>query len=131
MLDRLRRHRLPLAGGLFVIVAVVVTLLATRSDEGPRTLNLGELQAAIDDGEIASATIVSRRDRVQGELTGGEEFVVNYPAEYEAEVTTALLDAGLDPETDNQTDPLWMRLLLSLLPVLLIMGVLIYLVTSL
>ncbi|MBK5222414.1 MAG: ATP-dependent zinc metalloprotease FtsH [Acidimicrobiia bacterium] len=71
------------------------------------------------------------RGRVKGELIGGEEFVADYPAEFEAEITTALLDAGLEPEIDNQTEPLWMRLLLSLLPVILIMGVLIYLVTSL
>ncbi|QGG96502.1 ATP-dependent zinc metalloprotease FtsH [Actinomarinicola tropica] len=129
-METLRRFRW-IAAAVAVVLVLVVVVLVRGSGGGPDELTLGELEQRLADGEVTAATVRSRSDRVVGELADGTEFTADYPAEFEADLTRALLDADVSLETDTQTDPLWMRLLLSFVPVLLIVGILIYLVVSL
>ena len=128
-MEQLKRYRFVIAAVLVALV-VLVGVLARQGDD-VREISLGELEQLLADDQIETATIRSRSDRVTGELTSGDHYSLEYPAEYEARLTETLLEAGVDPDTDTQGDPLWVRLALSLLPIVLIVGILLYLVSTL
>jgi cell division protease FtsH len=130
MMELLRKHRV---GALVVAlgVALVAAALLTRGGgDGPESYTLAEFEALTVAGEVESLTIFARDDRVRGQLVDGTEFTLAYPAEYEGELTTRLLDNDVPFETDVQRDPLWLRLLLTFFPILIIAGILLYLIFS-
>ena len=104
-----------------------------RQGDDPEELTLTEFRAAIDDGEVESATLKDRSNEVSGELADGTEFKVTYPAEFADELATELGDAepAIDLEVDQQQEPFWTSLLLSLLPMLLLIGAFFFLINSL
>jgi len=129
MIEFIRRQRVPLLIVALAVVAMVVVLL-TRGGDGRESLTMAEFDQRVADGQVESLTIYSREDEVRGDLVDGTSFALEYPAEYEGELTARLLDAGVDVETDAQHDPLWLRLLLTFLPILIIAGILLYLIYS-
>jgi cell division protease FtsH len=128
MMDRMRRHRTVVLA-VAVVVAFVVMLVVTRTD-APDEISLTEFEALAVAGSIDEVTIYSRSDRVDGTLTDGTDFRVQYPGEYESELTSRLIEAEVPFETNAQGDPLWFRLLLTFFPILIIGGLLLYFIIS-
>jgi cell division protease FtsH len=128
MFELIRRHRVPV---LIVAVGLAVLALAllTGGDD-TESITLGEFEALAAAGEIDSVTVYSRDDRITGERADGSRFRLTYPGEYEADLTANLLAAEVEFDTDVQRDPLWLRLLMTFLPILIIAGILLYLIFS-
>ncbi len=103
-----------------------------RQDDAPEELTLTEFRSAIDDGEVEAATIKDRSNEISGTLNDGTEFEVTYPAEFADELATELGEAepAIDVEVDQQQEPFWTSLLLSLLPMLLLIGAFFFLINS-
>ncbi len=119
---------------VWVVVALVVAgaLVLWSSNRGsdPEKLNLGEFQTKVVEGQVDEATINDGDNTVTGTLADGTDYAVNYPAEYSPEITQLLIDNGVDPETDPQHPSIWMDLLWTFLPVLLLCGMVVWLVVS-
>ncbi|MCP3912877.1 MAG: ATP-dependent metallopeptidase FtsH/Yme1/Tma family protein [Actinomycetia bacterium] len=118
-----------------LLAAVVIIVLFAGWNwlrRGPEVseVNLGEFRQQLETGDIDSATIKARSNAVVGELDDGTEYRVDYPDGYEEQLTTELLAAGIDPDTDPEIDPLWLELLFTLLPILLLVGVFLYFINS-
>ncbi|MCP4087160.1 MAG: ATP-dependent metallopeptidase FtsH/Yme1/Tma family protein [Actinomycetia bacterium] len=118
-----------------LLAAVVIIVLFAGWNwlrRGPEVseVNLGEFRQQLETGDIDSATIKARSNAVVGELDDGTEYRVDYPDGYEEQLTTELLAAGIDPDTDPEIDPLWLELLFTLLPILLLIGVFLYFINS-
>jgi cell division protease FtsH len=129
MLDLIRRRRIPtLLLGLGL--ALLALALLTRGGDGRDELTIRELQSLAATGEVESVVMHSRDDRVTGETTTGRRFTVAYPADFEGELTSRLDDAGVEVRADAQREPLWLRLLLTFFPILIIAGILLYLIFS-
>jgi cell division protease FtsH len=113
-----------------VLLAAVVLALAlwAASDGGGegRTLSLGELEARAASGQVASATVRDRDQEVHGRLTDGTSFTATFPEGYAGELTSRLLAAHVELTTAAQRPSAWTGLLYTLLPTVLILGVLLF-----
>jgi len=116
---------------LYVALALVAALVASsflRSGSDTEELSLNRFRALVADGEVETATFKDRSHAVQGELRDGTEYEVSYPAEFADELTTELADAepAIDIETDQQQESVWVSLLFSILPLLLLFGLFLF-----
>jgi cell division protease FtsH len=121
--------------GIFVVLAVVALVVALVVSQLPggdsgRSLSLSELQTKLAAGDVASAKVADRDHVVSGKLTDGTSYHTTFPAEYADDLTTALVAANVQVKVDGQQASPIGGLLLSLLPTLLIIGVVIWLLTS-
>ncbi|MFP5323045.1 MAG: ATP-dependent zinc metalloprotease FtsH [Acidimicrobiia bacterium] len=126
MKKKLRRPTL-----LYVALALVAALVASsflRSGSDAEDLTLNEFRTLVADGEVETATIKDRSHAVQGELRDGTEYSVSYPSEFADELTTELAEAepAIDIETDQQQESVWVSLLFSILPLLLLFGLFLF-----
>ncbi|MEM7093439.1 MAG: ATP-dependent zinc metalloprotease FtsH [Actinomycetota bacterium] len=117
-----------------VFLAGLLLFTVTRSEDEPTTeLTLGEFLTAIDEGQVETATIQDRVSQIQGTLVGGDQFEISYPREFSDELTEALTAAepAVAIVTDNEPQGVWRDLLFSLLPVMLLVGVFLFVFTRL
>jgi cell division protease FtsH len=115
-----------------VAVLLVAALVILRRGDGPERLTLDEFEDRVADGDVATATIKDRDHAVVGELADGTEYKVAFPAEYGDELT-ALLRNAPDPielDTDQQGESIWMSLLFSLLPIVVLFGLFLFFMNS-
>jgi cell division protease FtsH len=107
--------------------AVIVVPRLLSSDEHRESLGLTEFQDHLSAGDVAKVELYDRSNQLKGELDDGTKFVVRYPNEYTDELTTAIVRHGLDLPVANQHTSVWESLLLSIVPLVVVMGLLIYL----
>lgn len=129
-MKKMRLSRWLSVAAVLLVVAGIVALVIVRREPDPKSINLGEFETLIANGEVETATIKDRDHVVRGELTDGTRFKTTFPAEYSADLTRKILDAGLDPETDAQKTSIWFSMLMNMLPAVLIIGVLVYLMSE-
>jgi cell division protease FtsH len=116
---------------IYVALALVAALVASsflRSGSDPEQFTLNEFRDFVADGEVDTATIKDRSHEVRGELRDGTEYKVTYPAEFAAELTNELSDAEptIVIEVDQQRESIWVSLLFSILPLLLLVGLFLF-----
>ena len=121
--------------GVFVVLAVVALVIALLVSQLPggdssASLSLSELQGKLAAGQVASAKVADRDHVVSGKLTDGTSYRTTFPAEYADDLTTSLVAADVQVQVDSQQASPIGGLLLSLLPTLLIIGVVIWLLSS-
>ena len=119
--------------GLLVlaVVALAAAVVVPRLGAEPTELRLDELSERLADGDVVTATVYNRQDAVQGELRDGTEYRTVFPEAYGEQLTTELLEAGVEADADNAESNVWTDLLVSLVPTLLIVGVMVWFVLQL
>lgn len=122
--------------GSVIAVAVLIALVLTR-DPKPTELTFSELAAAIDEGRIAEATVLDRSHQISGTFRADdagveESFIASFPGESTDELFTELRAAEpeIDLDIDRQDESLWVGILISMLPILLLIGVFVFLFSS-
>jgi cell division protease FtsH len=115
---------------LAIVVVIGGLLLWSRGRDSRESLSLGEFEQAVVDGEIDSAEIKDRSNKVVGDLTDGTSYEVAFPQEYADELTLLLVDNDVDPEADPQATSLWETLLIQLLPIAVVIGAVLYIVMT-
>ncbi len=113
-----------------VIVVVALVLLQVLRSDDRTNLDLGDYEQRLAAGEVQTATFLDRSNAVQGDLTDGSSYHVDYPADYASTLTTKVLDAGVEVDTDAQQESLWSSLLIQLLPILLLIGAFAWLLSN-
>jgi len=113
-----------------VVMAVAAVLLLTRSGPDRTDLKLAEFEQKIAAGEVATADIQDRENRVDGKLTDDTLYKVSYPNDYAETLTKQLVAAGVEIETNNQGESILTQLLFQLLPVVLLVGAFLWLISS-
>jgi cell division protease FtsH len=121
--------------GIFVVLAAVALAIALvvaqlPSGDSGTALGLSELEQKVAAGQVATAKIADKDHVVSGDLQDGTKYRTTFPTEYGATLTKELVDANVVVKVDSQKSSPVTGLLLSLLPTLLIVGVLIWLLTS-
>ncbi|MEO7555055.1 MAG: ATP-dependent metallopeptidase FtsH/Yme1/Tma family protein, partial [Acidimicrobiales bacterium] len=126
-----KRLSRPIIIYLVLAVAVLVVGMAwLNAGSGPNKVNLDEFRQLIADGKVQEATLKDKDHRVTGKLTSGEEFTVNFPAEYADELTQQLTDSDVRLTVDEQSESLWVSLLINFLPIVLLFGLFLLLMNS-
>lgn len=120
----------------FMIIALLVFLLIQLvSGGGVREMEFTEFKQQVQAGEVASVTIEGHeiRGRLAGggdasELTGetGEPFVTQVPEIGETRVLELLESNGVAIEADPAQPQWWSQMLVTLLPWLLILGIIVF-----
>jgi cell division protease FtsH len=121
---------------VFIVLAVLTlgfgALAITQFTGKPQVdkLDLGTFESKVADGEVAEAELFDRDNVVSGKLSSGRKFKVSYPAEYGDELTAKLLDSKVKVKPNAQRSSIWVNLLYTFFPLLLIMGVLVWFVSK-
>jgi cell division protease FtsH len=128
-----RRLRRPTV--IYIAIGVVAAFLAAsflRGGSETEELDLTRFRALVADGEVETATIKDRSHEVEGELRDGTAYEVSFPAEFADELTTELAEASpaIDIETDQQQESIWVSLLFSLLPLLILFGLFLFVINA-
>ena len=112
---------------LIVVGLWLVLSFVTRSPE-VRTLSLPEYQQALTASEVRTAEFLERDQKVVGELTSGTHYQTSYPSQYQESLTKEILAApnGVELTTDPQGDSILLTLLFNLLPIILVVGLLLF-----
>ncbi|MGZ6969949.1 MAG: ATP-dependent metallopeptidase FtsH/Yme1/Tma family protein, partial [Acidimicrobiia bacterium] len=101
------------------------------SGPGRRTLDLATFEQRLADGKVRSVKLLDQDHQVQGTLTDGTEYQSRFPEQYTDEITKEIRRADVrDFRVDGQTQNPWVSLLLSLLPFLLILGLVFWFVSQ-
>jgi cell division protease FtsH len=121
--------------GIFILLAAVALMVAVVVARLPRgesgqALSLSELQSKVAAGQVATAKVADHDHKVSGTLTDGSQYHTTFPADYGADLTKAMLAANVKLKVDSQQSSPFTGVLFSLLPTLLILGVLIWFLTS-
>ena len=125
-------------GVLAIASAVAIFVIVNGSGSSdPIDLTLGEYITAIESGDVVSAEIKDRANRIVGELEvdgSVSKYTISYPREFADELTELLTaaDPAIEISTSNApASPLWRDLLFSMLPVLLLVAVFLFVFTKL
>ena len=118
--------------GALAALALIFASQFVGGDDGPEKLSLTEFNAAIDEGEVSTAEIKDRDSAVVGELVDGTKYKVSFPDELADELTIRLGEAepSIEVEVDQQAESIWVSLLFSLLPILLLVGIFFFFINS-
>ncbi len=115
-------------GAAVVVGAIAASTMVGGAD--PEELTLDELEGAVAEGDVDTAVLHDRSSSVTGELDDGTEYRATYPDEYADELTALLLSADVEIEVDSEATSLWEELLLQLLPILIVVGVFLWYLTT-
>ena len=109
----------------FIVLALVVLVIASafirRGDDRDK-LTLTEFERRVAERDVRKAEIVQGEDEIRGQLADGTKFETKFPSEYADELTAKLLAAGVDVEPKNERQNVFVSLLISLLPVIILVG---------
>ncbi len=116
---------------VLIVVLVAIGLRLASSGSRPKQLELSRFTRELTDGNVRTATIHDRDHSVTGRLRNGTEYSVTFPELLTERVTGDILDADVRTvDTDPQTDGPWLGLLTSLVPFLLLAGVVAWMVNQ-
>jgi cell division protease FtsH len=113
-----------------LLALVLVALVWSRGGTDREDLTLGDFERRLAAGEVSSAEVFDRENKVKGELVDGGEYEVTYPGDYAETLTGRLLEADVEVEINNEGQSVLVGLLMQLLPVVLLIGAFLWLVTS-
>jgi cell division protease FtsH len=119
-----KTRRLLLLGLVLAVVAAVV--VASRLDGGSsrRTVDLDTFEQQLADGRVRDVTLLDRDHELEATLTDGQEVGTRFPEQYTDELTRRIRRAGgASFRVDGQEENRWLALFLSLLPFLIVLGV--------
>ncbi len=109
----------------FLLLAVVGlwALMVWAPRAGPsKPLSLSEFQQAVEKGQVKTATILNRDQRVEGELADGTRYTTAYPDEYGGKIYELLQAKGVNVTVNPQNGSTIWNLLGNILPFLLMIG---------
>jgi cell division protease FtsH len=101
--------------------------LATKGSQ-PKKVSLPAYEQSLSGGEIATATFMERDQKVTGKFLDGTKYELSYPQLYEDQLTRDILRAPnrVNLGTDPQKSSILLTALFNILPVLLVLGVIIF-----
>src|SRR3954454_20720981 len=131
---KLSRRTIALA--VLVVVAAVGVGSLLRADDSPDKLSLDVYEKKIDQGKVKDVKIKDQSHSATGELADGTKYKVTFPADYTETLTKELRHGktssggSIKIETDQEGQALWLSLLLNFAPIVLLIGVFLYFVSS-
>jgi len=122
--------RRPVVYILAALVAILVVGGFFRQGEDATKLRLDQFEQKLRDDQVRTATIGDRSGNIKGKLVDGKSYEVNYVKDDAPEVVKQVRAAGVEAKVDHQTDPLWLTLVQTLLPFLLLIGAFLFVMNT-
>ncbi|MEW6058636.1 MAG: ATP-dependent zinc metalloprotease FtsH [Actinomycetota bacterium] len=115
---------------LIVLFALwLFVLFANRAGRGEE-LTYSRFKAALQSGQVRTATILEGDQRIRGELEDGSKYEVAYPAENQGQLVKQMESGGVSVEVDPQKGSAILGFLFQLIPVVLIVGAFIWIMNQ-
>jgi len=109
-----------------IIMLLLIVFAVSQSNTGAvdgEEFTFSDFQSRVEAGEIKSAKIDIPGGEVTGELSNGEDYLVNVPPVSADPAGTILKDSGIPYQYAEKTEPSFLgSILLSILPLLIIIG---------
>jgi cell division protease FtsH len=121
--------RKPLVWVALVLLVLLVGASVFGGGEDRTDLRLSRFEALVNEGQVRTAEVVGD-SKVRGELRSGEKYEAKFPAAYADELTERLLAADIDVDSKQVKSNIWLNLLLNFLPIILLMGGFLYIISS-
>ncbi|HEV2686093.1 MAG TPA: ATP-dependent zinc metalloprotease FtsH [Actinomycetota bacterium] len=87
-----------------------------------KELSLTDYLSRVDSGQVSTAEILNRDQRVQGKLKDGTSYTVAYPTDYADDITNHLTDAKVPVTVKTQQGNPIVSTIFQFLPFLLLIG---------
>ncbi len=119
---------------LILLIAVMFLILRNPLFLSPvvKEFNLNEFVEAVGEGEISASTpmVIKGEDKIiEGELKDGGRFKVSFLQDYN--ITQLLLDNDLPFKVDNQKQSMWIQILVSAIPFIILFGLVFFMMNQL
>ena len=115
---------------LIVLIGVWLFLLFANDRRAGTELSYSEFQNILGQGNVETATFLEGDQRVEGELSDGQTYSVAYPADVQEDLTKQLEEQGVEVQVDPQKGSPLVGFLFQLIPVLLIIGAFIWIMSQ-
>jgi cell division protease FtsH len=111
-----------------LVAALAVFLAAQLLSRGAerKQLDVATFESGLSAHEVASATLYDRDHEIKGRLADGTDYVVRFPDRYTDTITGKVVGADVKLKTDAQKQSAWLSVLISVLPFVLIVGVILF-----
>ena len=105
--------------------------IALANRERPATeVKFYEFRAALEAGEVKTATFMEGDQTIDGELDDGTAYTVGYPDGVQESLTKEMLERGVEVDADPQKGSPLVGFLVQLIPVILIVGAFIWIMNQ-
>ena len=115
---------------LAILAMLILTRFASGGGESTKKLTFSQFEQMVRDGNVVKAEISDRSNSVAGELQDGRKFHTSYVGQYGDELVKELKSAGVPTEVIVAKSNVWLALLFQFLPIVLMIGVLVWIVNS-
>ncbi|MBV8952147.1 MAG: ATP-dependent zinc metalloprotease FtsH [Actinobacteria bacterium] len=116
---------------LWLLVAALGIFVAAQllNHSTPRKeLDVRAFETRLSAHQVGTATLYDRDHVIKGRLTDGTNYQVRFPDRYTDEITTKVVAADVGLKTNAQKQNAWLGVLVSLLPFVLIVGVVLFVI---
>jgi cell division protease FtsH len=110
---------------LYIVILLLLAYFLLTAFAGTKTvkeLSLTDYFSKISAGQVSTAEIFNRDQRVEGKLKDGTDYRVSYPDDYADDITNQLTDAKVPLKVNAQQGNAIWGTILQFLPFLLLIG---------
>jgi cell division protease FtsH len=107
------------------LAAFVAAQLVNRS-ASRKALDVKTFESSLAGHDVSSATLYDRDHEIKGRLADGTDYVVRFPDRYTDTITGKIVAADVKLKTDAQKQSAWLSVLMSVLPFVLIVGIILF-----
>lgn len=119
-----------------LILLIVIMFLIFRNpmflSPDMTEFSMDEFVSAVENGRISSVSpllIKAENGVIEGELSDGTSFEVAFLPDYD--ITQYLLDSGIAFKIDNQQQSIWLQILISAIPFIIMFGLIFFMMNQL
>jgi cell division protease FtsH len=116
-----KKRRSAVVGVVILAVVAFFVARALLGTDDAKNLSLDTFTDKVAAGKVKTATIHDQDHSVSGTLKDGTRYTVDFPSSYTARITQDLVNAQVSElHTDHQTESVWVGILYTLLPFVLL-----------
>ena len=127
-------RRGPLGLAPYLVLAILLVLVLSRllrsGGSSSVKLSLTDFESKVRTHDVKDANISDRTNEISGKLFDGRAYHTTYVGQYGDDVVKELKRAGVPTEVRMAKSNIWIALLFQFLPILLMIGVLVWIVNS-
>lgn len=91
-----------------------------------KNYDLNQFESKVKSGEVKEVLIKNKSHVINGTLKDGTKFTLEFPSEYPITIKEMLIEKNVRFKTDAENTPAWIGWIIQFLPIILIMGIMIF-----
>lgn len=91
-----------------------------------KNYDLNQFESKVKSGEVKEVLIKNKSHVINGTLKDGTKFTLEFPSEYPITIKEMLIEKNVRFKTDAENTPTWIGWIIQFLPIMLIMGIMIF-----